>query len=917
MFNWLFKKRDRTAAPAPTTPPASAKSAAASSGKRAPPPPAAPTPKPVVVDQTDWPARLRAALGNDAALLQLATATPVLDIKIGAVEALAGEDALKQAEREFRSHDRKVHRIAKKRLETAVAQRVARATALSLIDRTVALIGDDQVAMNQVTELDRAWLALPADLLQPEQRSRYTDLRTQLDIEIRERSDAQQQVQRWTADARPALPDLQRGLATAAEQGVAADIAPLSQALQALLHTCPDQPATAELAAALSLALQDATALEARLIWIETASPERVTPRTPAAPTPAASASTPSEPAPAPVAQPADTTEGAELPAAEQAGAETAPTVMAAAVDAAAVTGAADPAQAPDAPAAPGAGLAMESAVDSAQTATATAAGAFAAPAPAQAQASSAAVTPEPVTLTAAQRWSELPALVDPGLARVLDQRFEQWQRARRAARQPERPAAAGVAATAKVDKPARPARPEPLGGDQLQRVEALVQTGETTLAEGQLSELQQQLAAIDAALGKAGTTGLPDALRGRVQALRAEGARLKGWQQWGGGRARDDLTDEAEALARSTLAASDPEQPDAPKVDIKTQRETIHTLRMRWKELDRLGAPANQGLWQRFDAALQTASVPVAAHHAVLAAARKDNLVARESLLATLEALPLPGSAPAGSDSRAVDNAASDDPHQASGDDGLDPGDTRPVDWKDLVRELGNFQTAWRKLGPVEHTAPADAREALQQRYRCAIERIEAPLQRARRAALAVREQLITQALSLVPSPGSQRLVPDAARQVRELQARWQDHARQLPLARAVENEVWTRFKSATDAVFAQREAVFAARDAEFAANLAAAEAVLDRLCALSADTPRAEIERTIAEADRAWRDGGELPRGALEGIERRFRTARGAATDLLSAGIRARWQAQCDALAARLALCAEREAGASREAG
>jgi hypothetical protein len=153
---------------------------------------------------------------------------------------------------------------------------------------------------------------------------------------------------------------------------------------------------------------------------------------------------------------------------------------------------------------------------------------------------------------------------------------------------------------------------------------------------------------------------------------------------------------------------------------------------------------------------------------------------------------------------------------------------------------------------------------------------------------------------------------VPDATRLVRELQAQWQDHARSLPLARAVENEVWTRFKAATDAVFAQREAVFAARDAEFAANLAAAEAVLDRLGALNAETPRAEIERAVADADRAWREGGELPRGALDGIERRFRVARAAATDLLAAGVRARWQAQCDNLSARLALCTEREAAA-----
>ncbi|MBK6854825.1 MAG: DUF349 domain-containing protein [Burkholderiales bacterium] len=930
MFNWLFKKRDRTAAPTTSASAASSRATQGPAGKRAAPQPPAPAPKPVVVDLTDWPAKLRAAQGNDAALLQLATSTTVLDIKIAAVEALVGEDTLKQAEREFRSHDRKVHRIAKKRHEAAVAQRVARAAAATLIDRTAALLGDDQVAMNQLTELDRAWQALPADMLQAEQRSRYADLRTRLDTEIRERSDLQQRVQRWSTDTRLTLPELQRTVASAAEQGVAADLAPLGLALQALAETRPEAPATADLGAALAQALQDAAAVQARLAWFE-AEPEPAVPRPPQRVASAAIEVDASSATPEPVA----TTDAAPVPTPDVASSQ-ALTVEVAVADAATDTTAAAPAA-----------DALTTAAGTAVEAVEVAAAPFA-------------ESPELSAASPAQRWAELPAPTDTALARVLEQRFEQWQRARRPVRLPAKPVAA-AAQPARADKPARPARPEPLTPEQLSRVEALVQQAEATLDDGQLSELQQQLAAVDAALGKTGLAALSDDLRARLQLLRAEGARLKGWQQWGGGRARDELTDQAEVLAKSTLAASDPEQPDAPKVDVKSQREAIHSLRMRWKELDRLGAPANQTLWQRFDAALQTASVPVAAHHAVLAAARKDNQSTREALLAALEALPLPGSAGAasyqqpaghasdgvgdghgdgeraspghanlaGTGGSAVDNG-SDSGHGSASDAGSDTAAAtdsdaaggsnhgRGIEWKDLARELGNFQAAWRKLGPVEHTAPADAREMLQQRYRAAIERIEAPLQAARRAAVVVREQLIAQALALVPDsgrqrqalePGRQRPGLDAARQVRELQAQWQDHARRLPLARGVENEVWTRFKAATDAVFAQREAVFAARDAEFAANLAAAEAVLDRLGALNADTPRTEIERTLADADRAWREGGELPRGALDGIERRFRASRAAASELLAAGVRSRWQSQCDTLSSRLTLCVERE--------
>jgi hypothetical protein len=76
------------------------------------------------------------------------------------------------------------------------------------------------------------------------------------------------------------------------------------------------------------------------------------------------------------------------------------------------------------------------------------------------------------------------------------------------------------------------------------------------------------------------------------------------------------------------------------------------------------------------------------------------------------------------------------------------------------------------------------------------------------------------------------------------------------------VEDALWARFKAATDAVHARREAAIEARDAEWAARMAAREA---------RDAAR------VASAGQA----------------------------------RARWQAQCDALAARLAWCEARESG------
>ena len=150
----------------------------------------------------------------------------------------------------------------------------------------------------------------------------------------------------------------------------------------------------------------------------------------------------------------------------------------------------------------------------------------------------------------------------------------------------------------------------------------------------------------------------------------------------------------------------------------------------------------------------------------------------------------------------------------------------------------------------------------------------------------------------------------------MRELQTQWQQQARTLPLARAAEAALWARFKAATDAVFAQREAAFNARDAELAANLAAREALLLRIESIDDDADAAPMQRSLAEIDRAWRQPMELPGAAATAIDARFRKARAAAAQALADRAQRCWQAQCDTLVAKLALCDEREAVSPGEA-
>jgi DNA repair protein SbcC/Rad50 len=776
MLDWLFKKYSHSVKSPPdktTERAADKRKAAALAAAQAANAAAtlSPEPKKPAAPEVDWAAQLQAAQGDDAALLAVAQNATVLDIKLAAVQALSGEATLKLAERAFRNHDRKVHRLAKQRMEAAVQQRTSRATAQLLLEQTQKLLQEPQLAINQLVELDKSWQALPAHALEASQTSAFAELRARLNTQMLARSNAEQQLTHWTADSKALLAACPARLLAATEPGQTETALALSQELQALIHAQPavETAGPAQvLTQALALALTQAQAVHAHLQLLDT------------------------------VPGPTD-----ELP-----------------VD-------------------PSANLAL-----------------------------------------------------NPAVREALSSRHRQWQ-------QLHRPAPAPQAQTprAAAERPPKPPRAQPLDAEQQQALENLLLQAEAALADGQLGEMQRQLQAMDALLTQARAV-LPESLRERHQALWAEQGRLKDWQQWGGARARDDLADEAQALARQTLPVeiappeaareAPPAEPAAsptvlppPKLNLKAHNESIRTLRQRWKELDRHGAPATQAQWQRFDAALQVAYAPVAAQVAANKQARELNLSEREALLATLEALQLP---------------------TGEGDGALD--------WKALTREMDRFQTAWRKLGPPEHTAPHAAQKGLQTRLQEALARLEVPLQAARANAAAQREQLIARAEQLSPSSPHGSMPSEAARQVRDLQAQWQDQSRQLPLPRGLENALWARFKTATDAVFAQREASFAARDAELAANLAHAEALINRLQALSEATALPEVESTLAEVDKAWRQGGELPRGAGQALEPRYRAARDRAWTLVNQAQQQQWLTQCSTLASKLQLCTEREA-------
>ncbi|MBC7625541.1 MAG: DUF349 domain-containing protein [Aeromicrobium sp.] len=716
------------------------------------------TNKPVdATNEEEWRNRLTTAAGNDDALLAIAKQAVSLVIKQAAIDAMTTEIGLKAAEREFRSHDRRVYRDAKLRYEGKVTERLARGEAAALIAQCKELLLSEPIPANRFVDIDRAWQRLDPARLTAEMVSEYGNISTQLTATLRARGDQQLSFKRWQSDAERAQQELIAGCLAVSQSGMDRDkLAQVYDRIEslrgqgALLPTADSQRLEAQqreidhTQSQLESALQLARALDARLTFLDKML-----------------------------------------------------------VDIAAASG--------------------QSTMS------------------------------DDGSLNA--RWQALPIANDARVAKTLHDRFEAYRRTETAARSAVTNAA--VSADAEASAAAK----------QVERAafEEVLVKAEAALGAGQIVESTASLAALDLQLKK---HKMPPKLLGRLEHVRAEVARLKGWQHWGGGRVREDLVVEAEALGKAITDI---------KLNIKSHANAIEQLRERWKELDKLGGATNRELWLRFDGALKHAYLPVDAQLAKLKAIRQENLQARHSLITKLA-------------EEAVAIVA-----------------VVPPDWRNATRSLDHFQTEWRKLGPVEHTVPHKAQKTLLEKMQATQAILEAPLAEARRVESLKREKLVEQAKALA-ADSNQR---DTIAKVRALQADWQQHAKSLPLARQQENRLWADFKAATDAVFKSRDTISAARDQEFKAHLDARDKLIATLTALTEDTPSAEVRKTLNEVDAAWRKAGEAPRHIAAKIDAKYRTARDQARDLVAGSAKRSWSKVCDALDAKIALCVVKESG------
>jgi hypothetical protein len=406
-------------------------------------------------------------------------------------------------------------------------------------------------------------------------------------------------------------------------------------------------------------------------------------------------------------------------------------------------------------------------------------------------------------------------------------------------------------------EEPARAAAPKaapaaPKGADQhfLETLDAM----EAALRQGSLGTA----ADLDKGLKESRDKGmrLTGAQADRLAHARSELKRLSDWARWGGNVSREELIKSVEGLPVQQL----------PMADLAKK---VGSMRDRWKALDGISGAAPKSLWERFDAACTAAYAPAAAHFKHLAEERHGNAARGQALL---------------------DEARAEVSRMTEGQ----------ADWKHVAGTVQRLRTAWSHLGAIDRKE----KKRLDHEFTEALTTLQAPLGEQRKSERGSREELIDEVAALDPHD---RHVVDA---LRDIQHRWQEHARALPLERKDEQALWQRFRAACDAVFAGRKESAHAQDAERRAHEAAKEAICARLEAAAPEATPASAGKLLRDAAAEWHAAGPVPRAHEARIDKRYHDAVALVQHHADSARRAAGLAQASALRERLRLVHELEA-------
>ena len=464
---------------------------------------------------------------------------------------------------------------------------------------------------------------------------------------------------------------------------------------------------------------------------------------------------------------------------------------------------------------------------------------------------------------TLRKAWQRLPALSEGPVGTDLQARFEALlaslplpvRKTREAGHTP-RPAEQlpeGERRDPSADAPgaeARRAKPAK-GADQafIDTMDAL----EAALQQGSLAHAAELDKSLKDTKGKG--MRLTSAQADRLAHLRAELKRLSDWARWGGNVSREELIKTVEALPTQNLGMAE-------------LAKKVGSMRERWKALDSLSGAAPKSLWERFDHACTVAYAPAAAHFRHLADERHTNAARGEAIVA---------------------EASAEIARLASGE----------ADWKHVAGTVQRLRLAWSHLGAIDRKD----KKRLDQLFGAALTTLQGPLEEQRKAEVEGREQLIDEVLAIDPHDRH------AVDHLRDIQARWQEHARALPLERKAEQALWQRFRGACDELFARRKETAHALDAERKTHEAAKEALSARLEEAAADATAASAPKLLRDAAAEWHAIGPVPRAHEARVEKRYHEAIARVQHHADLSRRAAGLALAGALRDKLRACQELE--------
>lgn len=365
------------------------------------------------------------------------------------------------------------------------------------------------------------------------------------------------------------------------------------------------------------------------------------------------------------------------------------------------------------------------------------------------------------------------------------------------------------------ISEPAKPSPRQPRLDPEV--VAKLMDQLEQTIAEGHLVDAD---AAARQIKSKLAGNGLHGGLESRLHRLHAELETLRGWARWGTAQAREKLIEDARALLNG-------------EQEVEALAVAISTLREAWKRLN-AHAAAPKALWESFDAVLEQAYLPVAAHRAEQAIRHAEARALREALCAEWDA-----------------ELAAIDWTQA--------------DFKAIDARRTEIIKQWHAAPQVNFR---DER-LLRKRFDGLIGGIDQQLDAARAAEYARREQLIAAAQALQEQPDLRQAMAEA----KALQQRWSKEATPVRLKRNDDQKQWQRFRAACNLVFERLDAQRAEQNAQRQEQMQARSVLLDRFAASLEGADVEAVKRALSEFRATWGASRPSAREADDGLETRAR--------------------------------------------